>query len=76
MENIGEVSVILILYPGKSSNLLTDEAYISSTLEKDYNKNLDQVGNNGRMNKGKSMSLFLLWSGHKKCDDGDLHMLE
>ena len=76
MENIGEVSVIL--YPGKSSNLLTDEAYISSTLEKDYNKNLDQVGNNGRMNKGKSiiMSLFLLWSGHKKCDDGDLHMLE
>ena len=36
MENIGEVSVILILYPGisKSSNLLTDEAYISSTLEK------------------------------------------
>ena len=61
MENIGEVPVILIiLYPGKSLNLLTDEAYISSTLEKDYNKNLDQVGNNGRMNKGKSMSLYLL----------------
>ena len=28
VENIGEFFVILILFPGKSSNLLTDEAYI------------------------------------------------